>query len=278
AVSTETRSLPGWLRSLLPPVVQAVADKELKYYFRDPAFKASLVAMLYSFMVLGIMWLGLRHDFQTGDDLGSVTKTISALKDITLWLVVLFATFSGNDFSSNIFGSEGVSASVLFLFPGSRKQILFGKNLAYFVAVNVVNAGVLLLLAILTKRLPLYPVLLGCVLLGSLLVTAAGNLTSIWFPRPRVRRGERGVQMSAGQGCGIALLSMLFNLLIVLCLLPVAAAFVVPLYWAPTWWLLVTVPLALGYATGLYLLSLRLATPLLLQREEAIIQKLVPEE
>ena len=59
-----------------------------------------------------------------------------------------------------------------------------------------------------------------------------------------------------------------------LILLPVLAALIVPTIWVSSAWFAVSIPLAAAYALGLYALSLHLATPLLLQREIEIAEKL----
>ena len=46
---------------------------------------------------------------------------------------------------------------------------------------------------------------------------------------------------------------------------------------SPAWYVL-TLPLAVAYAAGLYTLSLRLAAPLLLQRELILVERLGQEE
>jgi hypothetical protein len=63
-------------------------------------------------------------------------------------------------------------------------------------------------------------------------------------------------------------------------MIPVLAALVLPTLtpWIAPEWLLLTVPLAIAYAGGLYLFSLAQAEPLLLAREVEIIAKVGQED
>jgi hypothetical protein len=107
---------------------------------------------------------------------------------------------------------------------------------------------------------------------------AVGNLFSIWFPSRIVMRGWRMQQQQASKGCLYGLLYLAASLVAFALLLPVAAALVIPTFWVSASWYLLTIPAAAAYAVGLYALSLRLAVPLLLERELPIVTRLAGEE
>jgi len=102
---------------------------------------------------------------------------------------------------------------------------------------------------------------------------AVGNLTSIWLPVRLVAQGWRIQQQSASKGCGFGFLYLCMALIVYVLLLPVLAALLLPSLWISGAWYGLTVPLAIGYAVGLYALSLHLAVPLLLSRERYIIEQ-----
>jgi hypothetical protein len=114
--------------------------------------------------------------------------------------------------------------------------------------------------------------------LALIVFVAAGNLVSIRFPSRVAMRGWRTTQQSAGRGCGYGFLYLGIAAIAFALLLPILAALAVPTFWAPSAWLALTIPLAAAYAAGLYLLSLRLAEPMLLDRERDIIARLTQVE
>jgi ABC-2 type transport system permease protein len=252
--------------TILPPVVEAVVDKEFKYMVRDPYFKVALMNLVYMVFVAGFAFFGGR-----GESFGT-------LRPVMLWSVTGFMLLTEMNLVFNVFGTEGGAATVLFLFPSSRRQILLGKNLALFAALSAVNLVFLLLVAAAAGALPLFGPLFCWMELALLVFIAAGNFTSIWFPFRVVMRGWRVRQQSASRGCGYSFLYLGASSVAFALLLPILAALLVPTFWVSPAWYLLGIPLALVYAAGLYWLSLRLAEPLLLQQEVTIIQRVSDED
>jgi hypothetical protein len=60
--------------------------------------------------------------------------------------------------------------------------------------------------------------------------------------------------------------------------LPILIALIVPAHWVHPIWFALTVPFAIAYAVGAYLLSLYLASSLLLRREVEIAETLAQTE
>jgi hypothetical protein len=114
--------------------------------------------------------------------------------------------------------------------------------------------------------------------LAVLIFISVGNLTSIWFPVRVVLRGWRIRQQSASRGCGYGVIYLAAMAVASVLLLPILAALLLPIFWVSLAWYALAVPLAAGYAVGLYALSLHLATPLLLEREPILIARLLQEE
>ncbi len=244
------------------PVVSAVADKELKYIFRDPYFKFRMMNLVYLLVIAVFMFLGR-----------ATRANLQNFRPATLWFVSVWVLMSEMQMSFNIFGTEGGAATVLFLFPSSRRHILIGKNLTLFAALSVVNLAFMVILCALAGVAHLFAPLFCWMELATVVFIAIGNLTSVYLPYRVVMRGMRTQQQTAGRGCGYGFIYMGVSLLAFALLLPVLAALVLPTFWiAPTWFAL-TIPLAGAYVIALYALLLHLAEPLLIQREVDIMEK-----
>lgn len=256
----------AWV-SRLPPAIQAVLDKEVKYIFREPYFKVLLVNLLY-FMALGAFMFiqpAGRHGLRVfGPSL--------------LWTVSGFALLSEESALFNIFGTDAHAASALFLFPASRREILIGKNLALFLSLSVVNFVFLLIFSLFLGGLNQFPGAYAAVELALVVFTSVGNIMSIWFPMKVVVRGWRMRPQMAGQGCTLGLWYLMGMGIALGLLLPVAAAFAAPAFLISPDWYVLTIPLAVAYAAGIYWLSLRAAVPLLMDREVEVLTALCGED
>ncbi|UCH35043.1 MAG: hypothetical protein JSV65_01455 [Armatimonadota bacterium] len=265
--AARTRRTPFGIR--LPPVVEAVMDKEIKYVFRDPYFKAALMQAVYMLVVMLVLALGTwRHDAPVSFEAGPIIA----------WVAAVFVLMAEAQLPFNIFGTEGVAASALFLFPSSRRHILIGKNLALFVALSVVNVGFIVILGALTGAMGVLIQLFLWAELALAILISVGNIISVWSPFRVTVRGWRMRPQSASRGLSLGLLYMAVTSVAFALALPVLAALVVPTYWISPSWFAATVPLALGYAVGVYALSLRLAEPMLSRREPEIAQSLAQED
>lgn len=251
----------------LPPVVAAVAGKEWKYLFRDPLFKSTLMSALYMFAVIVFAFV-IPHSSSTGMHFGAGT----------LWIVTAMLLYGGSTLAFNIFGTDGNAAATLFLFPSARRQIILGKNLVMFFAMTAVNLALLLVLHLCLRTFLYLWQQYFLVLMATLVLIAAGNFISIRFPTRLVMRGWRAQPQSAGKGCGYGLVTMLGMLCCLLLTLPVTAAVIIPTYWVHPLWFALTLPLAAAYGIFIYLLSLHLTPPLLMQRETEIMATMLAEE
>ncbi len=252
----------------LPPVIAAIAMKEVKYFTRDPFFKSLLVSALF---MLGFWFVIILHPFSP--DRGGFNFAA-----LFVWIIPVLAMQTAMRLTGNLFGTEGSAAATLFTFPSSRRQILLGKNVIQFPVLIVYYSLVVTVICLLGKLTGMLLPLLLWVMLMTGMQMAVGNLTSIYFPMPAVVRGWRMRQNSAGQGCGYGFVYLGAQALTVLLLLPPLAALLAPTYWVAPIWFSVTIPFAFAYVLGAYFLSLHLAEPLLLKREIDIAEKLRPPE
>lgn len=257
---------PSGLATRLPPVVAALLEKETKHLRRDPYYKHALLQSAYVLAIVAFGSLGPMHR-----DAGAPSITGGA----ALWSALGILLMLESQFAFNSFGVEGAAAATLLLFPSPRRQIIIGKNLAYFLALSAANGLVALAGAALMRQLAILPQLFVWSELALIILIAGGNLSSVWFPAPIImRRGvpRPKVSLSFAQ----MLLGGITFFVTGLIGLPVLAAAVVPTYWVSRFWLLVTLPVAAVYAGFAYALSLHLAEGLLLRREPELIDKLKP--
>ncbi len=258
------RSLGGAGR--LPPVVEAVLGKELRYLYREPFFKLALLQVAYAVVVALIMarpmGRGLPDLFGGG----------------LVWFLTLLVLFMESQVVFNIFGMEGAAATTLFLYPGSRRHLLVGKNLVYGAIFALVNllVGLLFVTVVGTPELTLP--LIVWLELALLLFLAVGNVSSILFPYRVAMRGWRLDGKSASRNWAHTVAHLLFGIAALVLLLPVLAAVLLPAFWISAVWFALTLPLALAYTLGLYLLSLHLSEKLLLARELHLAEQLSRKE
>lgn len=256
---------PG-LTTRLPPVVAALLEKETRYLRRDPYYKHALLQSIY---VLAVIVLG---------SVAPMHRDAAAMPiagGAALWSALGLLLMMESQFAFNSFGVEGAATATLLLFPSPRRQILLGKNLAFFLALSAGNVVVAVGGAALLRQFTILPQVLIWSELALLLLLAGGNLASIWFPIPIIiRRGVPRPKVSLGF-TQLVLSGITFTVTGLIGL-PVLAAALVPTYWVSRFWLLVTLPIAAAYVAFAYALSLHLAEGLLLNREPELIDKLKP--
>jgi len=251
-----------------------MADKELKYLRRDPFFKITLMNIAYMIVVavFSLVLAPWRRDLGPGTTLGG------ALSFWSLWGASAFLLFGMTSFVFNLWGIEGGAAGTLFLFPADRRAMLVGKNLVLFVALSLVNVAALSVLCGVGRRLDLLGPMLCWAILALVVMMAVGNMVSVQFPYRVVLKGWKVQSNNVNKGCAYGLLYLLATLVALALLVPVLAALIVPTVWVSSAWLALSIPLAAAYAVGLYLLSLHLATRLLIEREQTVIERLTQTE
>jgi len=251
----------------LPPVVQTIAAKEFNYFRRDPYFKTVLLSLAYVLVVSIFPLLSSRSET-------SMTRVLSYMP----WWAVGLLILSEMQLICNMFGTDGAAAVGLFMFPCSRREIMLGKNLAFFTALACLNLSAVFIVALIA-HIPEQLGLLACwVLLSLLVVFAIGNFVSLYFPYRIVTKLGRGRMRSGSQGFGffVMYISVLFGAMVIL--LPVFACLVMPMWSEVPIWYLGSIPLAFLYAGGLYALSLYFAPGILMKRELNIAAKVAQPE
>ncbi len=258
----------SWLGRRLSPVVQAVADKELKYIVRDPYFKHMAMMMVYTLAVMIVVilrpWRGEGLTLEVGS--------------ATLWGASGFVMMMECQILFNILGTEGPAAGGLFMFPSSRREMVIGKNAAFFAALSGANFAVAAIMCALARELHLALGVFVWMELATVMLISCGNPVSVYFPVRVVVKGWGVRRQSASRGITQGLIYMAALGAAGCLTLPVLAAVVVPTYWISSFWLAVTIPVAVAYASLCYLVSLRVTEAGLLRREVEIAEVLRREE
>lgn len=253
-------------RSILPPPVRAIFIKDLRYFWRDPQMKAS---MLSSIFILIVIFVGPAFGAHGGDPANSPW---------TVLLSCLAPLFLAMNLALNIFGLERQALTTLFLFPVRPQYILWGKNLA--VASVALGEQVLLAaaFAFITNGWAYYipAVIVGTAAIAVML--GCGNILSVMLPfrAPQFRMGSSSGG-SPESGCLRSLIGMFSLGATLLILSPVVAGVVVPLILGIPLILAVTLPLALLYGLAVHQGASRFIAPRLVQRMPEILAQTTRE-
>ncbi len=253
-------------RSILPPPVRAILIKDLRYFWRDPQMKAS---MLSSIFILIVIFVGPAFGAHGGNPANSPW---------TVLLSCLAPLFLAMNLALNIFGLERQALTTLFLFPVRPQYILWGKNLA--VASVALGEQVLLAaaFAFITNGWAYYipAVIVGIAAIAVML--GCGNILSVMLPfrTPQFKMGSSSGG-SPESGCLRSLIGMFSLGVTLLILSPVIVGVVVPLILGVPLILAVTLPLALLYGLAIHQGASRFIAPRLVQRMPEILAQTTRE-
>jgi ABC-2 type transport system permease protein len=258
AVAEEAASLAR-RRGLVPDAALAITQKDLRYLWRDPQLKSTLLSSLVILVLIVLPGFGAGRSGGIGLDPQRVLYTP---------LPTLSIVFS---LSLNALGMERTGLQMLYLFPVKPLNILWGKNLA----VVAVTFGIQILLATAMAVISggwfyIVPTLVGG-LAGILVLLGCGNVTSVLLPF-RMRELQTGrTSLAADNGCLRSVISFTALGTAGVLLLPVIAAVLLPIRFETPVVLAITLPLALLYGAGLHQLATRLIAPRLLSRGPEIL-------
>lgn len=253
------RRLLGRLLSRAADPVAAFLEKELLVLGRSPRFRLVFV-MGFSFGLL--VWLPLVA--------GGGAERRPQIAAEYLALVSAYALLLlGESTFWNAFAFDRAAAQLYFLSPAALAGVILGKNLASAAAVLAEVTLVAIACALLGMPVSVQKVgeAYAVTLVLALYLVAAGNLASVYYPRPA---DPRAPWRSAGRSRFQALLILVFPVLAS----PVAAAYL--LRWAfareAAFWLGLAAAAALG--TALYRHSVRITASALFGRRERFLEEL----
>lgn len=254
-----THTLPAFIRTTMmniaPIPVRAMLAKELRHLWREPEMKAILVTFLFPVIFL-VVFLRFAP--------GALAPYVP--------LIVGFSVFGTFHLAMNAFGHDRQALEVLLSYPTRRRDILLGKN----IAAGIIMAATTLLLLAVVILLGAMPVLglavIPFVVAGILILLAAGNFSSIYFPTRIPHRGENPYTQSVTKGCVTAFVRTIALQAAALASIPVVAGFVAPWLYGPRTWLLLTAPLSLTYGLVVYRACLDPAEKSLLMHEHRVLE------
>lgn len=258
APTTRTR------RRLISPVIAAVAVKDLRYFWRDPQIKASLLSSLV------LLFVVFAPDL-THSDRASSNFFVQHLAGYQPLLAPLPALLIVLTLSLNAFGLERQGLQSLLLTPARPLEVLWGKNLA--VGMVAFAAQLALITAVCAvsgdwNAMPLAIIEGGA---ATLALLGAGNLTSVLTPL-RVRQLRMGSNnISSENGCLRSVISLAALWGTLIALTPVFILLLLPLMLDHPQWLIVAAPLALFYGFSLYQIATLLIAPRLMDRAPEIL-------
>lgn len=256
---------PGSLFLRMPPAMQAMIEKESKYLTRHPYYRLLLANMVYIMFALGY------GAFESGN-IGGAPRIASVC------FALFFILLTESQLFCNQFGVDGPAVSTLFLFPADRKQILLGKNIVSLVVFSVINLLIIFTLCALAHLQSYLFAFWFAMQMGVFVVMGLGNYLSIYFPTRLVVKGGR-MRLRSGSGQFLYLLLYLAMMLATLLLMiPVIASLIIPSILNVFSDYLIGIPLACAYSIAFYIVSLKLLTPILIEREPDILMKLTAQE
>ena len=258
---------PGRIRkSILPSPVKAIFIKDVRYFWRDPQMKASMLSSIFILLVIFVGPAFGAHGNNPTD------------RPWTVLLSCLAPLFLAMNLALNIFGLERQALTTLFLFPVRPQHILWGKNLA--VASVALGEQILLAaaFAFITNGWAYYIPAVVVGVAGIAVMLGCGNILSVLLPfrAPQFKMGS-STGGSPESGCLRSLMGMFSLGVTVVILSPVIAGVVVPLILGIPLILAATLPLALLYGLAIHQGASRFIAPRLARRMPEILAQTTRE-
>ncbi|HEX9039354.1 MAG TPA: hypothetical protein VF808_20400 [Ktedonobacterales bacterium] len=253
-------------RPWISPVVAAVAVKDLRYLWRDPQIKASLLSSLV--LLLVVFAPNLAHADHAPAHPDFFYERMAGMEPLLAPLPALLIVLT---LSVNALGLERQGLGTLLLFPARPLDILWGKNLAVALVALVAQVGLIAASCAVTGAWPAAWLALVEGVAATLTLLGAGNITSTLLPL-RVRSLAVGSgSVSSDNGCLRSVISLgaLWGTLIALA--PVFVLLLMPPLLGRREWLAVAAPLALLYGLAMYQIATRLIAPWLGKRAPEIV-------
>jgi hypothetical protein len=245
----------------------------LRYLWRDPQIKASLLSSLVLLLIVFAPNLvqGDRADPQPN----YFTQHLAGLQPLLAPLPALLIVLT---LSVNALGLERQGLQTLLLFPAKPLDILWGKNLAVAAVALVAQTALIVASCAVTGFWMAAPLALAEGVAATLTLLGAGNLTSVLLPL-RVRSLTVGANnLSSENGCMRSVISLGALWGTLLTLAPVFILLLAPPLLARREWLVVSAPLAVLYGLAVYQLATRLIARRLGRRAPEIVAVATREE
>ena len=235
-------------------VANLVVWKDRIYLSRDPFVKAAV----YGTFMLVVVAVVSSATTRFADPRQSGGFFLAVYTFLAPWTFL-------SGLGANIFGVEDGLAFLLAT-PADRRAFLRGKAMFLIGAGSAVGCATLAVAALIFGRLDLLPVACAFLVAVTIGLTAAGMLSSAYFPSQAAREGFRRKTVS---GTGLAL----FTFAGLLFLIPVGFAWGLPSYAMDRWLMLLTFPLAVAIEVAFLRSSIGAATERLSRDEGEILAR-----
>lgn len=247
-----------WRPSFLSPASMAIAVKDLRYAWRDPQIKASLLSSLV------LLFVVFAPDvLRSGGSSDYFSQRLAGYQPLLAPLPALLIVLT---LSLNALGLERQGLQTLFLTPARPRDILWGKNLAVGIIAFAAQVSLIIAVAIVSSDWSTVPLALIEGAAATLTLLGVGNITSILLPL-RVRGLHAGANnISSENGCLRSVISLVALWGTLFALLPVYILLLAPALIDHREFLLFSAPLALLYGLALYQIATLLIAPRLLKR------------
>jgi hypothetical protein len=249
-----TGRLPG------PPTFWALLRKDWTYLWRSPATRRMIFAGLMAILpAVFILWQpGIENtDFET------IAPLVAGLLIIVMLSMMINMSITSNYFG--IIDREGFGA--LAMSPVDRRQIIVSGNAIAFIVAAALYILVLVAVGAFTHNWGIVPMELCLGLCMQISGSPLYTLAAIIGPYRMQLQYTSGTRQ---RGNMWGMLAWLISGI------PMALLLVLPyIAWKPA--LFVTIPLAILYSVGLYLLTLKPLAKLLQNREHAILEAVTTE-
>lgn len=247
-------------RVRLPGTIGALVEKDLRTTWRDPRLKALVfTGVIGPTLVLVALWQGTAGRAAPGLMLG-------------------LASFAGiGVLGANALGSERRGVALLLGFPVERTAILVAKNLGVMV-LRLPALALVALATVLVAGVALLPAVVSIVLVTQLIAAALDNFVSVLAPLPLPGAGrDPSTPVSGVRGLGAAAIAFAAMLGSLLLSAPFAFLAWLPHLLEMPWLWLLSLPLALAGAGGVYFMLASWAARLLSAREPELIARVSGE-
>jgi ABC-2 type transport system permease protein len=259
AAADLARAVAPARRRLFPGPALAITQKDLRYLWRDPQLKATLLSSLFILVLVVVPGFG----FDRGAGFGLTPQRVLLTPLPTLAVVF--------NLSLNALGLERAGLQMLYLFPVKPLHVFWGKNLA----VGVLTFGAQIVLATAMAAMTggwfyIIPTLVGG-LAAILALMGCGNVTSVLVPF-HMRDLQTGrASLAADNGCLRSVIGFVALGTAGLLLLPVIGLVFLPIQFETRILLVVTLPFALLYGIVVHQVLTRLIAPRLQNRGPEIL-------
>ncbi|MDE3228750.1 MAG: hypothetical protein KGO05_02620, partial [Chloroflexota bacterium] len=257
-------------RPRISPVVTAVATKDLRYFWRDPQIKASLLSSLVLLFI--VFAPGLTQSPGAASDY--FARHLADLQPLLAPLPALLIVLT---LSLNAFGLERQGIQTLFLTPARPLDVLWGKNLAVGIVAFSAQVTLIVAVCVVTGYWMAAPLALIEGAAATLALLGAGNITSTLLPL-RVRQLRMGSNnLSSESGCLRSVISLVALWGTLLALAPVFVLLLLPALLEHRQWYFFAAPLAFLYGLALYQFATLIIAPRLTKRAPEILAAVARE-